>query len=354
MDERESDYKICNCDSNDFDSLPLFKTHSLTPIDEVERLLAKESTLGRKDSNGNTLLHIAGKRMHWPLFKLLLEKGSDLKAKNVCGLSPLDLYLKGQGIRDRAYVVKNHFDLTYQDAEEVFGDKNILLGLRMSGLWYTDDERAQGKKINSAITKGDVDELRRIIAVGGLIEFLKKPSYSPAYLASHHDDPLSAELIKVLKEAGGHILYPGSGNYSLLENALSSARLEIVKAIDPDYPISEPLSRGITLVTIADTGTYMVSLEPSGGDLIVGFGSHVRGEEGGLNYPARELDDRRKRDLEKAGAQWFIPYLEKYVAGEDVVVADLEGEYLERFGEPMKIYYAKWSKEKFSSPSFSR
>jgi hypothetical protein len=244
----------------------------------VERLLAEESALGRKDSNDNTLLHIAGQKMHWPLFKVLLEKGSDLK--------------------------------------------------------------------------GDVDLLRRIIPVGELIESLRKPSYSPAYLASQHDDSLASELIKVLREAGGHVLYPGSGNYSLLENALRSARIEVVKAIDPDYPISEPLSRGITLLTIADTGTYMVSFEPSSGDLIVGFGSRVRGEEGGLNYPARELGNRRKRELEKAGAQWFIPYLEKYVAGEDVVVADLEGEYLERFGEPMKIYYAKWSKEKSSSPSF--
>ena len=61
MDERESDYEICNCDSNDFGSLPLFKTHSLTPIDEVERLLPGRAPWGAKTATATRFFILLAK-----------------------------------------------------------------------------------------------------------------------------------------------------------------------------------------------------------------------------------------------------------------------------------------------------
>ncbi|MBN1365069.1 MAG: hypothetical protein JW976_09730 [Syntrophaceae bacterium] len=321
---------------------PLMKAPLSVGMDETRRLIAQEPDLDRCDAFGNTALHHACSQKNLLKARLLIQTGASLVIRNAENYPALFYYEPLNDWSELKLMIDDAKGITREQVPGIVGDRKKVKLLQMYRAWLSRKEIIRGEELHRAIKKGHVDKVRKMLKEGQFIEIFDKRNNSPVFnavLCPGADR--AAAIIGMLKEAGADCEVCDYRRRTPIQEALWAARPEVVAALDPDWPLSEPLRRRIMYVDIVNNERYGVSFYPTNPWLTVSYFTWVpRGHEGGGEMSAREMLEKNRKFLETTGAGWFIPFLERYVQGEPVSVEELEDYSLTHFNTPLVLHFA--------------
>ena len=320
----------------------LMKAPLSAGIDATRRLIDQEPDLDRCDAFGNTALHHACRQKNLLKARLLIQAGASLFVRNAELHPPLFYYEPLNYWSELKLMVDDAKGLSRESAPDIVEDQKKIKLLLMYRTWLGRNEIVRGEQLHREIKKGHVETVQRLLEEGPLAEIFDRQHNSPvlnAVLCPGADR--ATAIIGMLKAAGADCGVCDYKRRTPMQEALCAARPEVVAALDPDFPLGEPLRRRIMYVEIVNNGNYGVSFYPTSPWLTVSYSAWVpRGHEGGGDMSACDMIEKNRTFLETAGAGWFIPFLERYVQGEPVSVQELETYSREHFNSPLVLHFA--------------
>jgi hypothetical protein len=315
----------------------------------ADALLAGGARPDARDADGRTALHHACARGHDGVVHRLLEAGLDLLDRDGQGASALELALRApyhnaatavallqrQAGTGRAPVPRG------AALDAALGDPTLARELRMAGYdrSRTAADRERLGRLVAAVKAGRLTEVGQVLAEGPIVEALDESGATPVMAAvlSRHT---TVELLRTLLEAGLDSTSRGTHGVTPLTRAGRLGRADLVAAFLGRAPREDeaPPAPGVTSVTLVDDDTYGVIFYPNDPAHTLDFWQkRPRRLEGGGWASAAEALAHHRDFLGRAGAGWFLPYLERLAAGQRVPLAEILKAYQRLFGQPPRI-----------------
>jgi hypothetical protein len=320
---------------------------ALQPAADV--LLTAGARADTRDADGRTALHHACARGHDGVVHRLLDAGLDLLDRDGQGATALELALRAPH-RNAATAVA----LLQRQAgigrapvprgaalDAALGNPALARELRMAGYDRprTAADRERLARLFAAVKAGRLAEVRQILAEGSIVEALDESGATPVMAAvlSRH---ATAELLRALLDAGLEATSRGTHGVTPLERAGRLGRADLVATFLGRTPREDegPPAPGVASVTLVDDDTYGVVFYPNDPVHTLDFWQkRPRRLEGGGWASAAEALAHHRDFLGRAGAGWFLPYLERLAAGRRVPLAEIVAAYGRLFGQPPRI-----------------
>ena len=320
----------------------LMKAEMSIGIERTKKLIAEELDLNRRDRDSNTALHYACFQGNLLKGRLLIQAGADITLKNSESHPALYYFEPRNYGSELKLMLDDAGGIPFERAGDILEDPYKIKLMQMYRVWRTKKDVQQGERIHRAIKAGKPGMLKRILQEGPYIEIFDRVGYSPVFntVMYCHTKP-AVEILAMLRDAGADFEIHDVHRITPLTEAVRRADPDVVLAIEPSYSLSEPLKRRIYTVDIVKEENRGISFYPTHPDLLFSFfQNYPRGQEGAGQLSGEEMLRRNRRMFEEYGAGWFLPFLERYLKGEEVIVAELEKQYHERHGEPLRICYA--------------
>ncbi len=307
----------------------------------VDLLLEAGADPNASDLNGDTPLHYNVREKDYLKYRRLIDNGADLLALNSEGVSPFEILLGSMDYLNIVKITRGAKEFTRQRILEVIKDPKHINELGIFGLWETQEERAYGDLLHSAIQNSDVDTVKNLLLKKPFVETLNKAGYSPLHAAIVYCTPLASyEIVKALLNVGASRDRRGTAKISPLEAALICVEPDIVHLIDPDYTIPDTVKKRITHITIVDNKEFQVMLYPNDPGVHLSILQHYpRAEEAAGKWSAKDALELNRDLIKKVNVQWLIPLLEEYATGSLVDIEELKQEYQKHFKGELKIHF---------------
>jgi hypothetical protein len=314
----------------------------------ADALLAAGARADARDADGRTALHHACARGHDGVVHRLLEAGLDLLDRDRQGASALELALRAPYRNAATAVALLQRQASVGRApvprgaalDAALADPALARELRMAGhdRPRTAADRERLARLVAAIKAGRVAEARQALAEGPIVEALDESGATPVMVAvlSRHT---TVELLRALLDAGLDVTSRGTHGVTPLERASRLGRADLASVFLGRAPREDEVpAPGVASVTLADDDTYGVVFYPNDPVHTLDFWQKRprRLEGGGWASPAEALAHHRDF-LGRAGAGWFLPYLERLAGGRRVPLAEIVSAFERLFGRPPRI-----------------
>jgi ankyrin repeat protein len=315
----------------------------------AEALLAAGARPDARDGDGRTALHHACARGHDGVAHRLLEAGLDLLDRDGQGRNALQLVLRAPhhnaatavALLQRQAGVGRWPVPRGAALDAALGDPVLARELRMAGYDRprTAADRERLARLLGAVKAGELAEVRRVLAEGPVVEALDESGATPVMAAvlSRH---ATGEVLRALLDAGLDSTSRGTHGVTPLERAHRLGRADLVAIFLGRAPREDegPPAPGVASVTLVDDDTYGVVFYPNDPVHTLDFWQRrPRRLEGGGWASAAEALAHHPDFLGRAGAGWFVPYLERLAAGQRVPLAEVVAAYERLYGRPPRI-----------------
>ena len=307
-------------------------------IDKAKALIEYGADVFVKDHKGMTALHHAALRANYLTSFELIRKGLDpfeLDNDGVCALTSIADHDDHYSFK---WLVNKIGGISEEKARESINNR-AYMDLKLTGRWYSKEDKKRGRELLRAIKHRNVNQVRTILEQP-LIELYDADGNTPIVSALYSGKEHAVELCTLLREAGASLGVYGGKIWTAFECACEYALPEIAYAIDPEASLSEPVKRRISQVLLVDDGNYSAYFCPTSKALKMSFGQrYPRGQEGGGMLPGAKFLECGDTFVKATCLEWFMPFLQDYVNGKPVIVADLEKDYKERTGDELSLIF---------------
>ena len=245
--------------------------------DVCKLLLEKEPTLLNKIANlelGEYPIHIASKGEDIDIFKMLLQKGSNITAKNKEGFSPIHLAAK-EGNSEFVKLLINKLPSVVKDRNKSgqtplhiaveFKKSHVIAELMQHRVDPNVHDNQKSTPLHIACKNGDLITAKLLINNGASINFQDKNGFTPLHLAIRNGKP---HIVKLLAQRiNCNLNVKDKDGKTALDLALEENQLDIAKILSKE--ISKHIYNGVPLGTTTKSPKPLVKKVTWGPDEVI-------------------------------------------------------------------------------------